>query len=475
MKASTIFGTLLFILLTFISSSLAAQLDNSLTENQAREEAQIAIDYIRKSHPNQYWANSKAIWDQYEKKLLDRKGKVSISQHYFDLAHLFSLANDTHTQIYPDKESPGFKSVYPIRFRTFADGLYVISADSNYEDYIGKKVVSIGGKSVSEIMDTLSEHVSSDNVERKKTLAEFLLVMPETYVVFNLAKNNKVELLLEDIEGNRSTGYLDKTDPKSFATVFYEDPESFGILVPDHWKTVYDKLQVEAPFTRENPRKKYWHKTLTAKSGKLVEYIQINKNDNEEIGETQFDFILRVFQEIRQKGDDVERIVIDLRYNLGGWIKNTAALSGLLYGSDFYKHGKTVVLIGRETVSAGAILAADIESKNYAYFIGEPTGSKPNMFLDHKHVDMPYSKFYAESATDLYVVTNERDKRKYLAPDFPISESFADFISGKDVFLTKAMEVTTEEIKAAFKGYYRSDMWNRPSQKTASKKPGSVE
>ena len=99
---------------------------------------------------------------------------------------------------------------------------------------------------------------------------------------------------------------------------------------------------------------------------------------------------------------------------------------------------KTVVLIGRETISAGTILAADIENKNYAYFIGEPTGSKPNMFLEHKQVDMPYSRFYAESSTDHYIVTNAQDDRRYLAPDYVVRERFTDFISGVDIFSSKS-------------------------------------
>ena len=67
--------------------------------------------------------------------------------------------------------------------------------------------------------------------------------------------------------------------------------------------------------------------------------------------------------------------------------------------------------MGRESVSAGTILAADIEMNTYAYFIGEPSGSKPNMFLDHRHIELPYSKFFAEFATDTYLVTKSKDSR----------------------------------------------------------------
>lgn len=450
-----------------IVTILHSQSTKFLSESQAKEEALIAINHIKNSHPNQYWENNRNIWDLYEKKLISRKGNITIGQHYFDLAYLFSLTNDTHTQIYPDKESPGFDRVFPIRFRTFSDGLYVISANEDYEHYIGKKVVSLGNKSAFEFMTHLSDYVSADNITRKHTLAEFLLVMPETYEVFGLTQNGYVELVLEDKNGNKISGKLDVAESKSFSKVFFEEPNSFGILVPDKWLTIYDVFGVEIPITRKNLRRNYWHATIINQQDSIVEYIQINKNENELDGETQFDFLLRIFQEIRGKGNKVKRIIIDLRYNLGGWIKNTATLSGLLYGSDFYKHEKTTILIGRETISAGTILAADIEGKNYAYFIGEPTGSKPNMFLEHAQVDLPYSKFYAESSTSSYITTNCSDTRRFLAPDLYIYESFANFISGGDITLKKALGLKDEDVVYDFEGLDREDLWRRTSQRIA--------
>ena len=457
------------IFIFFCSLNLMAQTQFNLTEDQAREEAELAINYIKKSHPDQYWSNNKNIWDSYEKKLLERTGSISIGDQYFDLAYLFSLAMDTHTQIYPDKITPGFASVYPLRFRTFSDGLYIIAADKQYENLVGKKIVSFGGKPAVEFMNLLANYVSADHFERKKTLAEFLLIMPETYKYFGLSSENGVKFELEDLQGNPSLVWIKHMENKSFSKVFYEDPNSFGILVPDEWKTVYDVFDVKTPLTRRSLRKKYWHTTILDEQGQQVEFIQINKNENEQEGEQQFDFILSVFQEIRKKDSLVDRIIIDLRYNLGGWIKNTAALPGLLYGSDFYKPGKTIVLIGRETVSAGTILAADIEQHNYAFYIGEATGSKPNMFLEHKQVDLPYSKFYAESATDVYIVTNQNDTRSFIAPDYTINEKFSDFISGEDIALKKALEVTPDEVRHSQNGLYRDELWQRPSQKIALK------
>lgn len=136
------FYTILVLLLSFLifgTNTLYAQEQSFLSEEEAREEARIAIESIKKGHPDLYWYHSETEFNAYEEKLLNRKGRISVAQHYFDMAYLFSMATDTHTQIYPDNGTPGFTKVYPIRFRTFADGLYVMAASSVYEDYIGKR------------------------------------------------------------------------------------------------------------------------------------------------------------------------------------------------------------------------------------------------------------------------------------------------------------------------------------------------
>jgi hypothetical protein len=435
-----------------------------LTETEARQEALLAITHIKLSHPNPYRINDESVWEAYENKLLSREGPVSIGEQYFDLAYLFSLAVDTHTQIYPDVDTPGFYQVYPLRFRSFSDGLYVFAANEDYEEYVGKKVLEIGSMPVDVLMEKLSHYVSADHEGRKKTLAEFLLVIPEMYSYLGLMDSTGVSLVLEGQGGRRVIGRLQKVENKSFGHIFYKEPDSFGILVPEGWKTVFDIYSITPPLSRQHLRKKYWHTSITDSKGKRVEYIQINKNENEPEGETQFDFILRTFQAIRKEDVRPDRIILDLRYNLGGWIKNTAALPGLLYGADFYQAGKTIVLIGRETVSAGAILAASIEMKNYVCFLGEPSGSKPNMFLDHKPVELPYSRFYAESATDTYTATVAADNREFIAPDFFIEESFEDFISGEDKVLQKAIGITENDIINKHAGLFRGELWKRPSQ-----------
>lgn len=437
--------------------------DFLLSESQCREEAEIAIEKIRSTHPDPYWKVSREEFDDYSHKLLERKGLRQIGTHYFDMARLFSMISDTHTQIYPDLETPGFRDVYPVRFRMFSDGLYLIAGALSYQQFVGKKILRIGGIDAMGFMDTLARYVSADHLERKKTLAEFLLIMPETYRYFDLESNGKVSFTYEE-DGAVKSGFLAQKEEKKFAQVFYEDPFSFGVLVPEGWHSVYTLMENGRPVGVEEPGTKYRMKYILTEEGKSAIYLQINKNEDQSDKDALFDFILNSFQQIRSRKEDIDRIIIDLRYNLGGWIRHTAALSRLLYGAGFAAPGKTFVLIGPETVSAGAILAADIEQFNYTSFVGEKSGSKPNMFLDHKTMDLPYSHFYAENSSYKLIITDPDDLRECLYPDFEVKTSYADFLAGRDKALELALKIQPAQVTDILQGLPVREIWKRSSQ-----------
>ena len=78
-----------------------------------------------------------------------------------------------------------------------------------------------------------------------------------------------------------------------------------------------------------------------------------------------------------------EVLIIDLRNDPGGTINWGNPFSGIL--SDMYFEHPTLqgiaLIFGTDTVSAGAVIAAQLESAVKPTMIGEPSGSSPNMFL----------------------------------------------------------------------------------------------
>jgi hypothetical protein len=49
------------------------------------------------------------------------------------------------------------------------------------------------------------------------------------------------------------------------------------------------------------------------------------------------------------------------------------------------------VVVGRHTLSAGMMLATEIEQNTHAFFVGEPTGSSPNFVGQDVGLRLPFS------------------------------------------------------------------------------------
>ena len=117
----------------------------ALTEAEARDEVQSIVERVMRIHPSPFRVTSKDAFYAEVATLLERTGEVTAAEQYFGIARLLSQVSDTHTQLHVTPETPGFDRTFPVRFRLFPDGLYVIAGNDAYRDLIGKRVVSIGG------------------------------------------------------------------------------------------------------------------------------------------------------------------------------------------------------------------------------------------------------------------------------------------------------------------------------------------
>src|SRR5262249_23254419 len=112
-----------------------------------------------------------------------------------------------------------------------------------------------------------------------------------------------------------------------------------------------------------------------------------------------------------------QRVVLDLRHNAGGegfW--NKTIFLALIKSNDIDQKGRLFVLIGRQTFSAGSLLAIELEKYSNAVFIGEPTGGGIQNFGNHEFVQLPNSRFGVMVATRFYQNTPFDQGRPWLAP-----------------------------------------------------------
>jgi hypothetical protein len=347
------------------------------------------------------------------------------------LMRLMVNVNDGHSAIFPPSRKE-FQLGLPLQFYFFKEGLYIIASDEQHKNLLGTKVLGFDKKTVDEVTKTLSPILSRDNeMGLMQSLAGLLR--------YTLALNGagltnsplKVELQLADSTGKKfsATVEADSTTPRV-------DHKS----VPANWTTLYQAVGKPIPSYLRTPKSLYWFEQIP--NSKMV-YFQWNAVVNDKT-EPLSQFTARLFKYIDE--NDVEKLVIDLRWNNGG---NTALLpyfiNSVIKNDKINKRGNLFVITGRRTFSAAQNLATYLERQTNSIFVGEPTGSNPNFVGEESFITLPYSQL-AMNVSDLFWQSSwPGDHRVWIAPIIYIPPSFKAYNANRDEAMEAILKLVSEK------------------------------
>jgi hypothetical protein len=436
-----------------------------LTEEEAREEVAAVHGHILAHHPDPYWFHAEAVWTAQVSALQARSGPVDLVDQYFGLSALMALAMDTHVQAYPENDTPGFERAYPIRFRRYEEGVIVAAADDPYRDWVGARVLAVASAPIDQVVEQTAQFGFSDHPDRRRTFGvEYILRMPALYRHMGWMDDALgVPLLLETPDGRRIETRLYETEAVEGATVNASGHDA-GHYWPEGWRTLADLGGAPIPLSRRHLDLNYWHAEL---EGGRVLYVQINTPSDQEGRPGLAQWTVDLFHEVMARETPPERTIIDVRHNLGGWVEIQLPLAFILSASDLCcRPGNVVILTSRETISAGSVLVGFAERATRPVVIGEPTGGKPNIFLQAARMDLPHSPFGQVEASQARLdSTDSTDRRMFAAPDILVPERAADVIAGRDAALERALALTAEEARTFYPSLQAAFYpWLRPSQ-----------
>ena len=174
-------------------------------------------------------------------------------------------------------------------------------------------------------------------------------------------------------------------------------------------------------------RDKYWFELLPDQ--KAI-YFQFNSVSNDK--EPFITFVSRLWDTYEKHSTDIEKFIIDLRYNEGG---NGTLLKPLLH--EFIKHevinqrGKLFIIMGRNTFSAASNFIGQMVNHTKVITVGEPAGPL-NWFSDIERLLLPSGRFGLDVSTMYWQEGHPLDTRGYCSPEYPVIVTAEDFFSGKD-------------------------------------------
>lgn len=361
---------------------------------------------------------SKADFHAAVQALSDQVPKLSDPQMVIALMKLLRLLGDGHTTVLAPPPLPEYALALPLQFYLFKEGLFIIASDPKYQELLGAQVLSLGGHTVDELMKSLDPITSRDNEIWPTQLNPYRLRnLPLLRGLGLVSDINKTELRIRDAGGNSRTVTIE-ADSKH---------PSIWNDFPTEWTTYPQTLGTQLPLYLKNMRTNYWFEYQPAT--KLL-YFQYNRvlNDPQE---PLLQFSERLFKFIDEH--DIDKLVIDIRWNNGG---NTFLSQPLVYGlikrDKINRRGKLFVIIGRRTYSAAQNTAAFFERHTNVIFVGEPTGSRPNVVGEETPFVLPYSKVTV-NVSDLYWQSSwPQDYRTWIAPQIYAPPAFALYRENRD-------------------------------------------
>ncbi len=411
---------------------------HDLTAEQWRQDLRFMMERLPQVHKNLYHTTSAAAFDSAARVLHDQIPALSRDEIILGMMRIVALAGDGHTNIYPTRDRAiGFHSL-PIALYLFKDGLFIRTAERGHADLVGARVVGIGDATAERAYELVRPLIGRDNEMDALFFAPQLLAMPEVLHGLGLASSSDSAQFQVDISGTRRRVWL-RAAPPLPPRPSDTDNSWRG---RKGWVDARDGASAPEPLWLSQPPDTvlWW---LTQIAGQHAGYAQINQIQNRD-STTFEDFSERLLAFVDSA--PINRLVLDLRLNRGG---NGGLLRplvrGLLRRPKINAPGKFFVLMGRSTFSAAQFLLNDLQGFSDALFVGEPSGSKGNIYGDSRPIKLPNSGITVRASVYYWQDWSPEDTRQWTAPDAAAELTLAEYRANQDPALKAALRYVASE------------------------------
>ncbi len=357
-----------------------------------------------------------------------RANGVPDGQYIVDLRRMLAWFNEGHTTVVPFEflgavPAPLARGVWgmklPLKARPFYDGLCVVEASGEATALLGARVRRICGVPIDDILSAHLQSWPGENPAWAHNWAGTLLNTPG---------------LLHGL---------------GFVTGLPGAPLQIDAMLPDGMAvsaTITPRPSVDVPGVTVKRSTSLPERLRLGAHGSgnfvapLVDRgaVYVSIDDMADVEQISFEKLSADLLAL-SRPDTIGRIVIDLRRNGGGDNYLGEPLRRELGRSRFNRPGGLYVLIGPATFSAAQNFANRLERETFATFVGEPTGSAPNLVGDAKFFVGEVTGLTAMVATKRWFDGGPDDKRRWIFPDLLVPMTYADWIAGRDRTLDAAL------------------------------------
>jgi hypothetical protein len=420
---------LLLALLAAVAGSARAQPSARLTADEVaawREDLRVLATELPARHPLLFagYTPTRLTPERLDSAVRALDAKLpSMARHeaVVGLMRIVAMVGAGHTSINPLFDPAlGFR-YYPLELHAFRDGLYVLRADREHASLVGARVMRIGRLDAEAALRAVGEVVAHENEQFLRAYGVAYLMMPEVLHALGIVADMGRATLEVEQGGKRRTATI--APAGRLTPTGHHGP---GPIDKSGWAAMRP-ADVAPPLylSREEP---HWHTFLPESRTLYVAYRSAVPPSH---GPTIPEFFRSVFAAADSL--PVERLVLDLRENGGGEsFFNRQLVQGLVRRPRLDRPGALFAVIGRYTYSAAQNLVNELERYTAVTFVGEPTGSPPAFFGDHRPLVLPKSGISVNVSTLWWQPADPRDRRLHVAPRIYAEPTAAEYRAGLD-------------------------------------------
>lgn len=393
--------------------------DNQPTDVESETDWEKDIDYfaaeLPKCHPNLFFKLSQQEFNSDIAKLKEQCKNIPEYEIIIRLQEILVKIGDSHTRIQNINPTdlldlfnsycafqPDFHRL-PLQLYWFSDGIYVINATNEYTYLIGKRVTGICNLHLDQVIERLQKFVFHENESYLKLVVPYAMISAEYLKVAEIIDNrDNVSLVFE---GAGSVNFS-----------FHLITEQFN------WKASSNNL----PLYLQNINNYYSYTHLTSNKTLYIHY-----NICFEMSSKPFsDFEKDVLNIIDNK--DVEKMIFDLRMNLGGSaIQSSNLINTIKNNPKINKRNNLFVIIGRRTYSSGLQVAQKLKNEANSILLGEPTSLSTIHYGEVQTFSLPFSNLLIRYSTR-YFNNYYPENSPSLNPEISVTLSSTDYFNNVD-------------------------------------------
>jgi hypothetical protein len=435
--------TVIFILLGFRTSSTTEHSSVLKEPSQAGEavnawieDIDFVVERIQSLHPNPWHRVTRDSFLAEAGRLKADIPALDEEEIIVRSMQLAALLHDGHTVLTPYNH-PLITTWFPLRLDQFADGLFITVIDKEYAAFVGSKVLRIGDLDAEESFDLVGSVTPVDSHHGLPRVVPTYMSNATILRGLNIIQTTEalpLEVVLPD--GRHSTVTLPSVRCRFDGGWARDKRTAPGVT---ECVTVFDPIMNNLPLHLKRLLTigdKYWFLPIPEHN---VIYFQFNSVTN---GPEPFDqFVKRLWDFCDEHSTDIEKLIIDLRYNEGGdGTLLKPLLHELIKHDELCKRGSLFVIIGRNTFSAGSNLVGQMIKYTDVITVGEPTAGPLNWYSDIERLLVPSGRLGLDVSTMYWQEGHPLDARGYCPPEYPVLVTAEDMFSGRDAALERILK-----------------------------------